>query len=123
MRAGNSQRCLTAVAHSLGNAGKEKRPAGDGFQMLVGFGQPHEQVPPVVDQRDHACDETAACQILCCEPAPAPLVLQFVKYVLAICPIAIKLRDGEHFLRERGDEHSVFVQLGVGADLRKADCS
>jgi hypothetical protein len=36
MRAGNSQRCLTAVAHSLGNAGKEKRPAGDGFQMLVG---------------------------------------------------------------------------------------
>src|SRR3954469_19681263 len=58
------------------------------------IGQTHEQAPPIVDQSNDASEQPAALQVLCREPAPAPLVFQFVEPVLAVRPIAIQLTQG-----------------------------
>jgi hypothetical protein len=43
--------------------------------MLVRLGQPYEQVPPVVDERNEAGHELTAGEIAGGEACPAPLVL------------------------------------------------
>ena len=60
---------MPAVACALSDAGQQQRAARDRFEMLVGFGEADKDVPPVVDQRDHACGETTAREIFCREAA------------------------------------------------------
>ena len=88
-----------------------KRPAGDRLQMLPRLGHAHEQVPPIVDQRHVSCGQLAACQILRREPAPPPLVLQFVECILAICAIAIERALRHYLVIERGDQRGIFPFL------------
>ena len=79
------------MAAPLRDGGKQQRPAGDRFQMFVRFGEAHEQVPPVVDERDEARHELAAGQIAGGKASPAPLVLQFIEGIFAIGAIAVEL--------------------------------
>src|SRR3954467_5378615 len=82
--------------------------------------QTHEQAPPIVDQSNAASEQPAALQVLCREPAPAPLVFQFVEPVLAVRPIAIQLTQGQNFAVQRGDQRGVFPDLAFASDLGEA---
>ena len=92
-----------------------------GLQMPVQFGQAHEQVPPVVNERDEAGHELAARQIAGGEACPAPLILQFVEGVFAVRPIAIELSERQNLLFKGSNEHAVFVDLALLPDLDEAE--
>jgi len=66
---------------TLGNARKQQWTAGDRLQVFLGLCQAHEDIPPVVDEGDHARGEPAAREVMRGEAAPTPLVLQFVERV------------------------------------------
>ena len=55
MRRGDPERRLPTMARALGDAGKQQRAASDRLEMLVGLSQAHEDIPPVVDEGNHAC--------------------------------------------------------------------
>ena len=40
---------------------------------------------------------------------PAPVIFQFLKGIFRIGTVAVPLGKGRNLLRERGDQHSVFV--------------
>ena len=75
VRTGNSERGLSGMAAPFRDSGKQEGPAGDGLQMPVRLGEPHEQVPAVVDERDEAGHELTAGEIAGGEACPTPLVL------------------------------------------------
>src|SRR3954451_14985659 len=85
--------------------------------------QTHEQAPPIVDQSNAASEQPAALQVLCREPAPAPLVLQFVEPVLAVRPIAIQLTQGQNFAVQRGDQRGVFPNLAFAKQPRRSSAA
>jgi len=89
--------------------------------MMLRIGEAHEQAPPVVDQRHTARQQPAAFEIMRGEAAPAPLVLQLVERVLAVCPIAIQLTEGQDLAVERGHQRGVFPDLPIRPDLGKAE--
>jgi hypothetical protein len=63
-----------------------------------GFGGGGEEIPPVVDQRDHLCGQLAARQILRRVSTPTPSVFQFVDDVFAVGAVgavAIELRTSK----------------------------
>jgi hypothetical protein len=64
-----------------------------------GIRQAHEQGPPVIHQGDRAGIEAAAFEVLRGKAAPAPLVLQFIKGVLAVGAITVELCHGADFVR------------------------
>jgi hypothetical protein len=113
VRAGDAQGCLTRMPKALGNAGQEQRPAGDRLEMFCRVGAPHKQVPPVVDKSDKSRGKSAPGEIVRCEPAPSPLVLQFIKRVLAIRPVPIELAKGGDLAVERGYQGRVLVDLAL----------
>jgi len=82
--------CL-ACRTRVGDGMQEQWPAGDGLHMPVRLDQTNEDAPPVVKQRDHARGQSATSKVLRDEAAPAPLVFQFIKNILAIAAIAIQL--------------------------------
>ena len=45
-----------------GDTVQQQRSTGDRFVVFVGVGEPHEECPPVVDERHHACHQSAALQ-------------------------------------------------------------
>src|SRR5215813_109652 len=92
---GNAQGRLASVTKALGDTGQEQRPAGDRLEMPSGLGEPHKEIPPIVDQGDETGRKPATGQIVRREPAPAPLVLQFIEGILAIRPVAIELAKSE----------------------------
>src|SRR5215510_12796343 len=98
---------------ALGNAGQEQRPAGDRLEMPSGLGEPHKEIPPIVDQGDETGRQPATGQILRREPAPPPLVLQFIEGILAIRPVAIELAESEELSIERSHQRRVFVDLAL----------
>src|SRR5271168_4526274 len=102
VRAADRQRHLAGMVCSSRQGGEQKRPAGYRFTMMLRIGEAHEQAPPVVDQRHTARQQPAAFEIMRGEAAPAPLVLQFVERVLAVCPIAIQLTKRQDLAVERG---------------------
>src|SRR6266849_4686311 len=55
------------------------------------------------------------------EAAPAPLVLQLVERVLAVCPIAIQPTERRDLAVERGHQRGVFPDLPIRPDLGKAE--
>ena len=69
---------------------EQQGATGDGFTMMNRISQTDEQIPPVEHQRDTAGHQAAALEVARREATPAPLVLQFVKTVLAIGAIAIE---------------------------------
>ncbi len=75
MRAADGQRHLTGVLGFARDRRQQQRPSGDRLAVMLRVGQTGEQVPPVVDQRHRAGEQSAARQIVRRETAPAPLVL------------------------------------------------
>jgi len=89
--------------------------------MMLRIGEAHEQAPPVVDQRHTARQQPAAFEIMGGEAAPAPLVLQLVERVLAVCPIAIQLTECQDLAGERGHQGGVFPDLPIRPDFGQAE--
>src|SRR5262249_12433808 len=116
---GNPERRLAAVTRTLGDAGKQQRPASNRLEVLVRVSQAHEDIPPIVDERDHACRQSATRDVVRGKTAPRPLVLQLVEAVLTIGAVAVKLGGGENLGIERRDEDGILVELGVVLDLGK----
>src|ERR1700712_6068045 len=81
---------------------------------MRGVGQADEQAPPVVNQRHDTSEQSAACEVLCCETAPAPLVLQFIEHVFRVGPITVQLPQCQDFAVQRGDQGGVVPKLFVG---------
>jgi len=71
MGAGNGHNRLTGMSGLSADRMEHKRSTGDGFVMLVGIGQAHEERPPVVNQRHQSADDPATLQILVVKP-PQP---------------------------------------------------
>ena len=92
MRRGDPERRLSTMSRPLGNAREQQRTAGDRLQMFIGLRQAHEDIPPVVDEGDHARGQPAACEVMRGEAAPTPLVLQFVERVLDR-PVMVTLKN------------------------------
>src|SRR5512133_588932 len=89
--------------------------------MMLRISEAHEQAPPIVDQRHTARQQPAAFEIMRGEATPAPLVLQLIERVLAICPIAIQLTERQDLAVERGHQPGVFPDLPIRPDLGKAE--
>src|ERR1700691_4436044 len=124
MAAGDRHRGASGVAGVLvlsPDGLKQQWPAGDRFAMMIGIGQPHEQIPPVEEQRDQARHQTAALEVAGREAAPAPLVLQLVEDVLTIGAVAIELAEGKNLAVERGHQNGVFPDFAAVADLGEAE--
>src|SRR6516165_2073427 len=98
---------------------EQQGATGDGFAMMSG--QTDEQIPPVEHQRDTAGHQAAALEVARREATPAPLVLQFVKTVLAIGAIAIELTERQYLAIERRDENGIFKDFARLGDLGKAE--
>jgi hypothetical protein len=120
--AGNAQRRLARVTQALSDTGQEQRPAGDRLKMPSGLGEPDEQVPPVVDKGDETGRKPAPGEIMRREPAPPPVVLQFIEGILAIRPVAIELAECENLGVERSHQRRVLVHLAAfDLDERKSE--
>jgi hypothetical protein len=81
MRAGDRNRRAAGVVGLSADGLKQQRPAGNCLAMMVGLSQTHEQIPPVEHQGDAARHQAASFEIVRCEAAPAPLVLELVEAV------------------------------------------
>ena len=64
-------------------------------------------------ERRHSGGDLHAFEVLSCEPALTPLVLQFVQCVLRIAPVPIELGKCEvlPFPVQRGHQNAVFPNL------------
>src|SRR3974377_175621 len=100
---------------------EQQGATGDGFAMMSRISQTDEQIPPVEHQRDAAGHQAAALEVARREATPTPLVLQFVKTVLAIGAIAIELTERQYLAIERRDENGIFKDLARLVDLGKAE--
>ena len=103
MSAGNSERLLCGMRGLFADAMQQQGSGDDGFIVFIRFCQADEQRPPVINQGNHAGDEAARFDFLGHKTAPAPLVFDFIKVVLAIGAITIVLDDADHLVSERGD--------------------
>ena len=92
---------LTGVMGLTCNPVQQERPAGDRLAVVIGIRQPHEQAPPVVDERDQPRHVLAAFQVPRGEAAPAPLVLQLVEAVLRVSPVPVELGERTDLKIER----------------------
>src|ERR1700735_929396 len=120
VRAGDFDRRLPRVTHAFGDGVQQQRSAGDGFSVPIRLGQTNEDVPPIIKQRDQTRRQTTSRQIMGDEAAPAPLVLQLVKYVLTIRPIAIELAEAPQSFGERGHENLIFPNLLAWTDIEES---
>ena len=101
------QRGLTGVTCRLAHCRQQQWPARDGLHACYRVSGAAVPTPPVVDQRTRACRGLAAVDILRGEAAHLPLVLQLVKAVLAISPVAVELPYGLDGVGHVGDHHRV----------------
>src|SRR6516162_5499726 len=74
--------------------------------MLIRISQPDKQAPPIVAPRWRP-----RFKILGCEAPPAPMVLQFIKRVLAIRTGPVELAQGENLAAQRRHQGDVFPDL------------
>ena len=79
--AGDRHGGLAGVAGLAADGVKQQWPAGDGFAMMIGIGQPHKQIPPVEEQSNEARHQMAAFEITGREAAPTPLIFQFIENI------------------------------------------
>ena len=99
-----------SVARPLRDAVQQQGPRRDRRGMLVCHHQPRKQPPPVVDQRLRAHQHPTALPILRREARPTPLVLQLVKVVLRVGPVAVVLCQRRYLFVERSHQHRIFVE-------------
>ena len=111
--AGNAQGRLAGVTKALSNAGQEQWPTGVRLKMPSGLREPDKQVPPVVDEGDQTSCKLATGEVVCREPTPAPMVLQFIEDILAIRPVAIELAESNDLGIERSHQCRVLVDLAL----------
>ena len=64
VRTGDADRGLPRMARSRRDGRQKQRTAGDGLAMQVRIGETNEDVPPVVDEREHARHQLAAREIV-----------------------------------------------------------
>jgi hypothetical protein len=87
------QRGLPRMFNGSAYAGEQEIAARDRLHPCIGLGRP--AIPaPVVDQRYSSRTGLAALNVLRGKAAPAPLVLQLIKAVLAVGPIPVELAKG-----------------------------
>jgi hypothetical protein len=120
MRMADGDAGLAAMPGEARRGMEQQRTTGNGFGMLAGVGQAHEQAPPVIGQRRDAGHEAAAFNILGGETAPAPMVLELVERIFRVGAVAVHLGGGEDFARERGHQHRVFVNDRVVGEFGEA---
>lgn len=70
-----------------GYAMQKLRPNSGHFRVPVQYGELREQASPVVDQRSDPGQDLAALLVLCRETSRAPLIFQFVRYLLSLGPV------------------------------------
>ena len=86
MAAVEKQYFAPGVLGRSGNTGQQQGTTGDRFSPYHWLNQSNKQRPPIIHECRHSSGDQRALEILGCEPAPTPLVLQFVKCVLCIAP-------------------------------------
>src|SRR5437763_10819959 len=79
---------------------------------MLRIGQAHKQAPPVVNETNATGEQPAALQVLRRETTPAPVVLQFIKSILAIRPVTIQLAQSQNLADQRG---VAYCLTGTGA--------
>src|SRR6059058_1820368 len=121
MRAADRQLGLPSMARLPGNRLQQQWPAGDRLTMMLRIGQAYEQAPPVVNETNNAGEQPAALQVLRRETAPAPVALQFIKGVFAICAITIELAQSQNLAVQRTYQSGVFPSLPLASNLSKAE--
>ena len=84
MAAVEEQCCAPGVRGRSGNTGQQQGTTGDRFSPYHWLNQSNKQRPPVIHECRHSGGDLRALEILGCEPAPTPLVLQFVECVLCM---------------------------------------
>ena len=84
---------LTAALDKAGSDEQEPSPSPRRLDMALGRHQAQKEVPEVVDQQQKAGGQFAHRALARGKPVEAPLVLEFVKNVLRIGPLAVKLHD------------------------------
>ena len=99
---------------------EQEGPAGDGFSVLMGIGQAHEETPPVVGQGGESRHEAAALEVAGGEATPAPVIFQFIKGIFRIGAVAVPLGEGQDLLWQRGDQHGVSVDDDLLVEVGKA---
>ena len=119
--AGEAQDALSGVFDDAPDGAEHERTAGYGFARTGGFGAPYEGCPPVVDEGDGSCGDSAAEEVAGDEASPAPLVLEFVERILAISSLPVAVGEGARFPVEVGDEDDVFP-FGFGGDFDEDGC-
>ena len=85
------QCCAPGVLGRSGNTGQQQGTTGDRFSPYHWLNQSYKQRLPVIHECRHSGGDLRAFEILGCEPAPTPLVFQFVECVLCIAPVPIEL--------------------------------
>ena len=110
MAAVEEQCCAPGVLARSGNTGQQQGTTGDRFSPYHWLNQSNKQRPPVIHECRHSGGDLRALEILGCEPAPTPLVLQFVECVLCIAPVPIELGKCEVLTLplQRGHQNAIF---------------
>src|SRR4051812_1005385 len=104
-----------ALASVIGHPAKRAQKLGstrDGLHAILRICKPHVPAPPVVDQRHRPCAQRATFDVVCAVTAPAPLILDFIKAVLAVSAVAIELPHVLELVRRIAHKDCVFPILG-----------
>ncbi len=110
MIAGDAQGGLSTAFDDTPHRKEKQWTAGDGFPSALRVGATNKEIPPVVNLRHHPRGDLASVQVFGGEPAPAPLILQFVIGVFHIRPLPVKMQQCQKIFFQVGHQHHVFVE-------------
>lgn len=109
MGTGEHQLRLSLMPRLFAHSGEQERPTRAGFGMPPRDGQPHEQRPPVIDQRNLSGHQLTPLQIFRGVAAPPPLVFQFIKHIFHVSPIAIVLGQRDEVIGQGGHQDDIRI--------------
>jgi hypothetical protein len=92
VRTGNSHCGAASMTGLPTNGMQQQRSAGDGLAMMVRIGQAYEQIPPI-EYQGHRARQPTTFDVSCRKASPASVISEFVKCVLTVCAIAVKLAN------------------------------
>jgi hypothetical protein len=107
------QRGLPGMPDRPAHTGQQQGAARDRLHLGAKLGCPALPTPPVVHQPHGPGAALAALDALGREAAPAPLVIQLIKAVLAIGPVPVKLAKHIQGISADGHRHHVLLGLHV----------
>src|SRR5437870_12804529 len=87
---------------------QQQRATGDRIAVMVRIGQTHEEVPPVEDQRDNACHDPAARQVVGGISAPAPMLQQLGEAIITMSPLPATRPNCKTLILPRGHKNRTF---------------